>query len=66
MAPDRFLDGLAAIRRELELPGEFPADALAEAERLPEVGGERVELDFVTIDPPGARDERGPVKHAAG
>jgi exoribonuclease R len=56
LAPDRFVDGLAAIRRELELPGAFPPDALAEAERLPEVGGERVDLDFLTIDPPGARD----------
>lgn len=51
-------EGLAAIREELGVPGTFPDDVVAEAEaaaRKP-VEGERVDLDFVTIDPPGARD----------
>jgi len=51
-------DGLAAIRAELKVPGAFEADVLAEAQeaaRTP-VEGERVELPFVTVDPPGARD----------
>src|SRR3954469_19854404 len=51
-------DGFAAIRRETGLPPSFPADAQAEAEaaasRAPD--GERVDIPFVTIDPPGARD----------
>jgi exoribonuclease R len=51
---------LDALRAELEVPGEFPADALAEAEaaaaapRLP--GLDRTDLPLVTIDPPGSRD----------
>jgi exoribonuclease R len=47
-----------AIRREAAVPEEFAPDALAEAEaaaRRP-VEAERVELPFVTIDPPGSRD----------
>lgn len=49
-----------SLRRELELPAEFPADVLAEAERaagapaLPET--DLTGVPFVTIDPPGARD----------
>ncbi len=47
-----------AIRRELEVPAEFPPDAEAEATaaaaREPE--GDRIDLPFVTIDPPGSRD----------
>ena len=35
--PGPFREGLAAIRRELDLPGAFSAEALAEAERLPDV-----------------------------
>jgi len=51
---------LAALRAELEVPGEFSAAALAEAERAT-AERSRHELDatdveFVTIDPPGARD----------
>jgi exoribonuclease R len=50
----------AAIRAELGVPEEFPADALAEAEAaaarppLPELDATDVEL--VTLDPPGSRD----------
>jgi exoribonuclease R len=50
--------GLEAIRREAGVPHDFPADvhaeAVAAAGRPP--SGERVDIDFVTIDPPGARD----------
>ena len=56
---DGVLD-LDALRAELEVPGPFPAEALAEAEaaarapRLPEQ--DRTDLPLVTIDPPGSRD----------
>ncbi|MGO4298542.1 RNB domain-containing ribonuclease, partial [Glutamicibacter sp. MCAF14] len=50
-----------AIRAELEVPGEFPAEVVAEAERVaaqPLSRPERDESDlpFVTIDPPGSMD----------
>ena len=52
------LEGIAAIRREAAVPAGFPADVLAEAEatarRAPP--GDRVDLPFATIDPPGSRD----------
>src|SRR3954469_5837091 len=52
-------EGIEQIKREAGVPEAFPPDVLAEAEAavarpLPE--RERVELPFVTIDPPGARD----------
>jgi exoribonuclease R len=52
--------GLAAIREELDVPGEFPADALREAEEaarapLPE-WRDRRDLELFTIDPPGSMD----------
>ncbi|WP_408895854.1 RNB domain-containing ribonuclease [Nocardioides sp. R1-1] len=52
--------GLAAIARELELPGEFPAEVTAAAERaasdavLPDL--DRTDLPFLTIDPEGSMD----------
>ncbi|WP_239153614.1 RNB domain-containing ribonuclease [Virgisporangium aliadipatigenens] len=51
----------APLRRELELPTEFPLAALREAEEASrtEHGDGRVDrtdLAFVTVDPPGARD----------
>src|SRR4051812_26085267 len=52
-------DGFAAIRREAGLPPSFPADVQAEAEAAaasPAPPGDRVDIPFVTIDPPGARD----------
>ncbi|HHV21289.1 MAG TPA: RNB domain-containing ribonuclease [Propionibacterium sp.] len=58
--PPPLREGLERLRRELEVPTEFPADVLATAERavanprLPEL--DRTDLEFVTIDPPGARD----------
>jgi exoribonuclease R len=50
----------AAIRAEFEVPEHFPADVLAEAERLvadpplPEL--DATDLDLVTLDPAGSRD----------
>ncbi|HEX8054214.1 MAG TPA: RNB domain-containing ribonuclease [Thermoleophilaceae bacterium] len=47
-----------AIRREADVTAAFPPAVEAEAEaaaRVP-VAGERSELPFVTIDPPGSRD----------
>lgn len=51
----------AAIRAEQEVPEEFPADVLAEAERVVAQPLSRPETDltdlpFVTIDPPGSMD----------
>ena len=54
-APD-----FAAIRAEFDIPEEFPADVLAEAERraaqprLPEL--DATDLPLVTLDPVGSRD----------
>src|SRR3954465_6306803 len=47
-----------AIRQEAGVPDGFPPPAMAEAEasaRRPRQG-ERVDIPFVTIDPPGSRD----------
>ncbi|MGY1671594.1 RNB domain-containing ribonuclease [Geodermatophilus sp. SYSU D00710] len=50
----------AAIRAEFDVPEEFPAGVLAEAERiaadrpLPDL--DATDLPLVTIDPPGSRD----------
>src|SRR4051812_11227885 len=49
-------DGLQAIRREAGVPEAFPADVLAEAQAAHAPERERVDLPFITIDPPGARD----------
>lgn len=52
--------GLERIRTELKVPTAFPADVLAEAERLPTLDAttrdDRRDLDLVTIDPAGAAD----------
>ena|GEM_PF-211645 len=49
-----------AIRREFELPDEFPDEVLAEADeardRFPHERRDARDLPLVTIDPPGARD----------
>ncbi|MCZ2830642.1 RNB domain-containing ribonuclease [Modestobacter sp. VKM Ac-2986] len=51
---------LAAIRAEAGVPTEFPADVLAEADRVattsPLPDHDETDLPLVTIDPPGARD----------
>ena len=51
-------DGFAAIREEAGVPAAFPPEVEAEAARAAgrDVGGERLDLPFITIDPPGARD----------
>ena len=49
-------EGLEAIRREAGVPERFPDDVLAEAEAARAEPRERVDIEFVTIDPPGARD----------
>jgi VacB/RNase II family 3'-5' exoribonuclease len=55
----------AALRRELELPEEFPPTAQRDAERAAASGAsgasrtdrtDRTDLPFVTIDPPTSRD----------
>ena len=52
--------GLAGLRRELELPDAFPPEVLAEAResarapRLPDL--DRTDVPFVTIDPETSRD----------
>lgn len=60
-AQERLLrGGIAAIRDELQVSEEFPAEVLRTAEaaaaspRLPDL--DRTDLELVTIDPPGARD----------
>lgn len=59
-------DGLDALRAELELPVEYPHDALAEADaaarrgpddaRLPGTRADRTDVPFVTVDPEGSTD----------
>jgi exoribonuclease R len=52
---------LAALRAELQVPGEFPAAAVAEAEGAAGRGGsvdveDATDHPLVTLDPPGSRD----------
>jgi exoribonuclease R len=59
--PRGFLkSGLARVRSELDLPGDFPADALAEAReaatRRPTDHRDRSEWPFVTLDPSSSTD----------
>jgi len=59
--PSAVAGGVAAIATEFGLPDAFPADVLAEAQAAaaawrPAPGVPRLELPFVTIDPPGSRD----------
>lgn len=57
---DALRQGIAAIRREQDLPDAFPPEVeaaaaqAAAAARLPEL--DRTDIPFVTIDPPGAMD----------
>jgi exoribonuclease R len=58
--PEVFRASLQDIRRELEVPAEFPDEVVAAAlhaaknPRLPEL--DRTDLEFVTIDPPDSMD----------
>jgi exoribonuclease R len=58
--PEVFRTSLQAIRTELEVPAEFPAEVIAAAEAAaanPRLSGEdRTDLEFVTIDPPDSMD----------
>lgn len=49
----------SVLRRELRLPGEFPAEALEEAERSaaapPLPVADRRDVPFVTVDPASSR-----------
>jgi len=52
-------DGFEAVRHEAGVPEAFGADAEAQAQRAAQrtsPAGPRVEIPFVTIDPPGSRD----------
>ncbi len=58
-APETFEGGFAAIRRELNVPTEFPAAVLAEAEMAEAKETPRLDarhLPFIAVDPPGATD----------
>ncbi|MGL5866388.1 MAG: RNB domain-containing ribonuclease, partial [Dermatophilaceae bacterium] len=60
-AVERALRGrFAAVRSELGLDLPYPADALAEAERVsaapPAEGNDLTALPFYTVDPPGSTD----------
>jgi exoribonuclease R len=60
--PADLASGFDAIRRELGLDADFPADALAEAEEAARRGpslaadADLRDIPFVTIDPAGSRD----------
>jgi exoribonuclease R len=56
---DALAGGIAEIKRGAGVPEQFAPDVLAEAEQAAHEGfedRERVDLPFITIDPPGARD----------
>ena len=49
----------SVLRRELELPAEFPPDAMREAQAatgIPLPVTDRTDIPFVTVDPPTSRD----------
>ncbi|WP_395623348.1 RNB domain-containing ribonuclease [Sphingomonas daechungensis] len=52
--------GLALIRQQFQLPGDFPAEVLAEAEAVARrpIGehADATQVDFVTLDPAQSRD----------
>src|SRR5689334_2856580 len=56
--PEVFRASMQDIRRELDVPAEFPPDVVAAAKavqpRLPAL--DRTDLEFVTIDPPDSMD----------
>lgn len=62
-APPPLINGLRRLAEELQIPGEFPAGALAEAEHAAATGpldglarADLTELAFVTVDPAGSTD----------
>ena len=58
--PEVFRASLQAIRDELDVPAEFPAEvtaaAIAAAQAPREPGEDRTDIEFVTIDPPDSMD----------
>ena len=58
--PAGIAEQLAALRTELKIPDQFPAEVDAAAERVAGHGDlpehDRTDLELVTIDPPGAQD----------
>lgn len=52
--------GLAAIRRDYQVPGDFPVEVLAAADeaakRIPDEHADRTNLPFVTLDPASSTD----------
>nr|NLI50679.1 RNB domain-containing ribonuclease [Propionibacterium sp.] len=58
--PQPLREGVARLRGALDVPDGFPPAALAEAEaaasRIPLPDADRTDIEFVTIDPPGAKD----------
>lgn len=58
--PPALRQALATLRADLEIPEEYPAAALAEAERAaaapPASKRDLTDIDFLTIDPPGSTD----------
>lgn len=58
-APRSFEHGFDAIRTELNVPEDFPADVLAAAEASFDTATDRFDarhLGFIAVDPPGATD----------
>jgi len=60
-APDALSDGLAELRREFDLPGEFPAEVLAAAEEAARrdptaTHVDRTGVEFRTLDPAASTD----------
>src|SRR6476619_1130073 len=53
-------EGFDAVRREAQVPEAFSAQADAESQRAAQLRGRspqsRVDVPFITIDPPGSRD----------
>jgi exoribonuclease R len=57
---DELVAGLAEIRKQFKVPGEFPAEVLRAADeaakRLPSAHADRTDWPFVTLDPASATD----------
>jgi exoribonuclease R len=55
---DVMREGFEAVRREAKVPERFAPEAEAEAQRAASSAhdAERVDVPFITIDPPGSRD----------
>ncbi|MCT1459553.1 RNB domain-containing ribonuclease [Aestuariimicrobium sp. p3-SID1156] len=61
--PEPIREGFQTLRESLDIPGDFPQEVLAEAERVAAEGYDRslghvdkTQIPFVTIDPPSSMD----------